>query len=190
MNETQLQELREEIRLSTPAYGTHGFEHIDRVYSTCLLIGGVEKADMETLLPAALLHDVGRGEEDHASVGAEKAKAILRRYEQPDENIEKIAAAISTHSFSGHKPPQTLEAKILSDADKLDALGAIGIYRTAVYSGEHSRPIGEFMAHFDEKLFRLEDLLFTEEAKRIAKSRTRYMIDFVTRLKFELAQKN
>jgi uncharacterized protein len=189
LNEKQLHELREEVRRSTPQFGTHGFEHVERVYDTCLHVGKMEKADFDILLPAALLHDIAREEESHAQAGAEKSKPILRRYGQPEDNIEKIADAISTHSFSGKKPPKTLEAKILSDADKLDALGAIGIYRTAVYSGEHARPVDDFVAHFHDKLLKLEGLLFTDEAKRMARNRTQYMVDFVERLHGELKQK-
>ncbi|HIH88794.1 TPA: HD domain-containing protein [Candidatus Bathyarchaeota archaeon] len=186
MNEKTLAALRQEVRSLMPPHGTHGFEHVERVYVTCQHIGIVEKADLDILLPAALLHDIAREEENHAQTGAEKAKPILYRYGQPEETIEKITAAIATHSFSGKKPPKTLEAKILSDADKLDALGAIGIYRTAVYSGEYTRPIEDFVAHFHEKLLKLEGLLFTDEAKRMAGERTRYMVDFLTQLEKEL----
>jgi uncharacterized protein len=184
----QLSELREEVRRSTPQFGTHGFEHVERVYDTCQHIGKREKANLDVLLPAALLHDISREEENHAQAGAEKAKPILRRYGLTEDTIEEIASVIASHSFSGKKPPKTLEAKILSDADKLDALGAIGIYRTAVYSGEHARPVDDFIAHFHEKLLKLEGLLFTDEAKRMARNRTQYMADFVERLNGELKQ--
>lgn len=188
MDEELLAGLREEVRTQTPPFGTHGFEHVDRVFDTCLHIGLAERADLDVLLPAALLHDIAREEEGHAQAGAEKAKPILRRYGQPEETIEKIAAAISSHSFSGKRPPETLEAKILSDADKLDALGAVGVYRTAEYSGEHERPIEDFVAHFHEKLLKLESLLFTDEAKRMARGRTQYMKDFLAQLEKELRQ--
>ncbi len=190
MNEKTLTALRQEVRSRTPQFGTHGFEHVERVYATCKHIGIVEKADLDILLPAALLHDIARAEENHAEAGAEKAKQILHRYGQPGETIEKITSAIVTHSFSGKKPPKTLEAKILSDADKLDALGAIGIYRTAVYSGEHVRPIEDFVTHFNEKLLKLEGLLFTGEAKRMAEERTQYMIAFLAQLEKELKQRD
>jgi uncharacterized protein len=188
LNEKLLTDLREEVRNLTPQYGTHGFEHVERVYNMCLHIGIVEKAELGILLPAALLHDIARDEESHAQTGAKKAEPILRYYDQSEEAIEGITTAISTHSFSGKKPPKTLEAKILSDADKLDALGAIGTYRTAVYSGEHARSVDDFVAHFHEKLLKLERLLFTDEAKRMAEKRTRYMIDFLEQLSRELKQ--
>jgi uncharacterized protein len=188
MDEEMLARLREEVRMQAPPFGTHGFEHVDRVFDACLHIGLVEKADLDILLPAALLHDIAREEENHAQAGAEKAKPILHRYDQPEKTIEAITAAIASHSFSGKKPPETLEAKILSDADKLDALGAIGVYRTAEYSGEHARPIEDFVAHFHEKLLKLEGLLFTEEANRMARGRTQYMKDFLVQLGKELSQ--
>jgi len=149
----------------------------------------VEKADLSILLPAALLHDIAREEENHAEAGANKAKPILRKYCYSEDNISKITMIMSTHSFSMQKPPGTLEGKILSDADKIDALGAVGIYRTATFSGEHERPIEEFVAHFHEKLLKLEDLLFTAEAKRMAAGRTQYMRNFLNQLDRELSQK-
>jgi uncharacterized protein len=189
LNAKQLSELREEVRHSTPKFGTHGFEHVERVYDTCLHIGKIERANLDVLLPAALLHDIAREEESHAQAGAEKSKPILRRYGLTEETIDEVSAAIASHSFSGKKPPTTLEAKILSDADKLDALGAIGVYRTAVYSGEHARPVDDFIAHFHDKLLKLEGLLFADEAKRMARNRTQYMAEFVERLQGELKQR-
>ncbi len=180
--------LIEEVRKSIPKYGTHGYDHIERVYKMCLHIGQVEKADMRILLSAALLHDISRLEENHAKAGAEKAKLILKRSEYTPDEIRKITNDIMTHSYSGKKLPETLEGKILSDSDKLDALGALGVYRTALYSGEHARPIDDFIAHFKEKLFKLEDLLFTNEAKKIARNRTEYMRRFFKRFNRELRQ--
>ena len=188
MGEENLADMMEEIRKSMSPYGTHGYEHVERVYYTCLHIGRVEKANMKILLPAALLHDFARNEENHAKASAEKARLLLRIYGYSPFEIEKITNAISTHSFSGNKFPEILEGKILSDADKLDALGALGVYRTAVYSGEHARPVNDFIAHFHNKLFKLEGLLFTAEAKRMAKKRTKYMGEFVNRLEKELKQ--
>jgi uncharacterized protein len=188
MEEETLAKIKEEILHSTQPYGTHGYEHIDRVYNTCLHIGMIERADLKILLPAALLHDIAREEKNHAEVGAEKAKLILKRYGYTPIEIEKITDAISTHSFSGNKSPASLEGKILSDADKLDALGALGVYRTAVYSGEHARPIEDFIAHFHDKLSKLERLMFTIEGKKIAKERTKYLTEFVNRLARELKQ--
>jgi uncharacterized protein len=188
LDEEMLNQLREEVRVQTPPNGTHGFEHVERVYETCLHIGHVEDANLEVLLPAALLHDFAREEENHAQAGAEKAGQILRRYGEPEGRVEAVTSAISSHSFSGKKPPETLEAKILSDADKLDALGAIGIYRTAEYSGEHPRPLHDFVAHFYDKLLQLEGLLFTDEARRIANGRTQYMMAYLEQLKRELKQ--
>jgi len=186
---TSLEEMTIEIKQLLPAYGTHGFEHTIRVYKTCIHIGKIEQADQSILLPAALLHDFAREEHNHAEAGAEKAKSILRRYNYTENQIEKISQVISTHSFSAKKTPKTLDAKILSDADKLDALGAIGIYRTATYSGEHVRSIEEFIIHFHEKLLKIIDLLYTDEAKKMAVKRTKYMKKYLTQLAEELIDK-
>ncbi len=180
--------LVEEVKDAFPPFGTHGYEHTERVLRICEHIGRKEGADLSILLPAALLHDIARGEHDHAEVGAQRCRSILSRYGYDVKTIEAISEAVSAHSFSGRKPPKSLEAKILSDADKLDALGAIGVYRTAVYSGEYGRPIDDFVRHFDEKLLKLETLLFTEEAKRMAAERTDYMKGFIEKLGKEIGR--
>ncbi|RLI10695.1 phosphohydrolase, partial [Candidatus Bathyarchaeota archaeon] len=74
----------------------------------------------------------------------------------------------------------------LSDADKLDAMGALGVYRTAMYSAEHGRPVNEFVVHFHEKLLKLRSRMFTPEARRMAESRHRFMFDFLAQLDREL----
>jgi len=167
-------------------HGTHGFEHTQRVYDLCKKLGEQAGADLSILLPAALLHDIGRGEEDHASAGARKARNILAEIGFDEGKTDAVTWAIESHSFSAWRTPASLEAKILSDADKLDAMGALGVYRAGMYSGEHVRPIDEFIGHFHEKLLTLKDLLFTEEAKRLAESRHQYMLDYLRQLEREL----
>ena len=184
--EELLRRLREEVRRTLPEAGTHGYEHTERVYRTALHIGRRVGADLDILLPAALLHDIGRGEDNHAEAGARKAREILERLGVDPNRIEAIVEAIETHSFSGGRKPRTLEAKVLSDADKLDAMGAIGIYRAATYSGEHQRPLEGFVQHFHEKLLRLRELLYTEEAKRMAEERHRFMLRYLEQLRREL----
>ena len=169
-------------------YGTHGFEHTARVTDLCRIIGEKRNADLDVLLPAAILHDIGSGNENHASVGARMAKKELEELNIKAPKIERICNAIATHSFSGGKEPQSHEAKILSDVDKLDALGAIGIYRAAMYSGEHLRSYEEFIDHFHEKLLKLQSIMFTEEARKIAKDRTSYMQSYLLQLDKELKQ--
>ena len=184
--EELLRRLREEVRRTLPEAGTHGYEHTERVYRMALHIGGRVGADLDILLPAALLHDIGRGEDNHAEAGARKAREILEMLGVDPNRIEAIVEAIETHSFSEGREPRTLEAKVLSDADKLDAMGAIGIYRAATYSGEHQRPLEGFVQHFHEKLLRLRELLYTEEAKRMAEERHRFMLRYLEQLRREL----
>ncbi|MCD6479348.1 HD domain-containing protein [Candidatus Bathyarchaeota archaeon] len=181
-----LRNLRKEVRRLLPEGGTHGYEHTERVFRLALHIGQRVNADLGILLPAALLHDIGRGEIDHARAGARRAREILGKVGLKPDRIEAVVEAIETHSFSGGREPRTLEAKVLSDADKLDAMGAIGIYRAATYSGEHQRPIEGFIQHFHEKLLRLRELLYTEEARRMAEERHRFMLQYLEQLEREL----
>ncbi|MCW4049225.1 MAG: HD domain-containing protein [Candidatus Bathyarchaeota archaeon] len=166
--------------------GCHGFEHTERVIKLCEVLGDRLGADMTVLLPAAILHDIGRPNDKHASVGAEKSRQILLEYGYNRDKIGKISNAIISHSFSEGRRTESLEAQILSDADKLDAMGAIGVYRTALYSGELNRPFHEFVDHFHEKLLTLKDLLYTDEAKRIAEERHSYMLTYLEQLDKEL----
>jgi uncharacterized protein len=189
LSEEILRKLREEVSSSLPRQGTHSYEHTERVYRMCLFLGKKAGADESILLPAALLHDIGRGEENHALAGARKAKPILMKLGFSTKMIDKVADAISAHSYSERKIAVSVEAKVLSDADKLDALGAIGIYRAAAYSGEVTRGMDEFTAHFHEKLLGLAELFYTEDAKLIAKNRISFMRAYLDELNQELLQK-
>ena len=186
MDEKMLDAIWVEARKLLPGFGTHGFEHTERVYRACLQIGVRVGADLSILIPAAILHDVGRGAADHALESANIAGRILVSRGYRRDKVEAVVEVISTHSFSGGKAPASLEAKVLSDADKLDAMGALGIYRAAMYSAEHGRPIEALVAHFHEKLLKLKGQLFTKEARRLAESRHRFMLDFLSQLCREL----
>ena len=186
MNE-QLRMIWDIVEKDTPEHGTHGFEHTKRVYELCKGIGEGSDADMSILLPAALLHDIARGEPNHAIAGSKKAYEILIELNYDAVKAEVICAAISTHSFSGEKKPQSLEGKILSDADKLDAMGAVGIYRAAMYSGELLRSQEDFIAHFYDKLLSLRDLMFTDTARALAEERHQYMVEYLEELDKELS---
>jgi len=172
--------------------GTHDFGHVERVYNLCMRIGREEGADLEVLALASLLHDIARpledaGKvEDHALEGAKIAKRFLLSLGYPEEKAEAVAHAIESHRFSKGPEPRTLEAKILSDADKLDAMGAIGVARVFMYSGEHGRGIEASLDHFEEKILRLKDLMHTETAKRIARDRHDFTVQFLERLRREI----
>ncbi len=169
-----------------PPHGTHGLEHTKRVYKTCMALGEALGADMSILLPAVLLHDIVRDGGDHASASSDKAREILRDLDYPERLIENVSKTIGAHSFSAGRMPESLEAKILSDADKLDAMGALGVYRAAMYSAENRRPFEDYIAHFTEKLLTLRELMFTEEARSLAESRHRFLLEYLGQIEDEL----
>ena len=169
-----------------PPHGTHGLEHTMRVYRTCIALGKALGADMPILLPAVLLHDIVRDGEDHALASSIKAGEILRDLGYTERTIEEISKTIGAHSFSAGRMPESLEAKILSDADKLDAMGALGVYRAAMYSEENGRPLEDFVAHFSEKLLTLRDMIFTDVARRLAESRHGFLLVYLEQIEDEL----
>ncbi|WP_297418298.1 HD domain-containing protein [Thermococcus sp.] len=183
---------REYVRHFFERDGTHGFSHVERVFNLCLHIGKEEGADLEVLALASLLHDVARplessGKvEDHAVEGARIARHFLRSLGYPEEKVEAVAHAIEAHRFSRGPEPETLEAKILSDADKLDAIGAIGVARVFMYSGEHGRSIEDSLRHFEEKILKLKGLMYTKTARGIADGRHRFTVEFIERIMREI----
>jgi len=191
------------------ARGSHDWDHTERVYNFCLRIGKKENADMEILKLAAILHDIGREEEDrlngkicHAEKGAILAKKLLEKYNIKKEKIEKIYHCIKCHRFRGNNIPKAKEAKILFDADKLDSIGAVGIGRTFLFAGEigarlHNKDvdvekikpytIGDTAyREFTLTLRKIKDRMLTKEGKRIAKERHKFMVDFFNRLDKEV----
>ncbi len=186
LSQIPFERLKEESSKRQQPYGSHGYEHTERVYNLCLYLGKVLNADQTILLPAAILHDICRGEENHAEAGAATAALILKKFGFDENKIQRIQKVIISHSFTAGETPENLEAKILSDADKLDALGALGIYRTAAFSGEYPRPITDYIEHFHNKLMKLDSLLNTSEAKQIAIERKKFMMLYLTHLDREL----
>ncbi|MEO0912680.1 MAG: HD domain-containing protein [Pseudomonadota bacterium] len=177
----------------------HDLGHIRRVWRMAERIARVERAEVDwrVLLAATIFHDCVSLPKDapdghlSSAYAAEKAVAYLRKSGIPQDRLARIAHAIVAHSFSGGVVPESPEAKILSDADKLDALGAIGIARLFAVSGALGRPLydaedptaqnrpldGRAFAldHFETKLFRLPSLMHTREGRRIAEVRMRRM---------------
>jgi len=190
------------------ARGSHDWDHTQRVHRLCLRIGRKEKADLRVLELAALLHDVGRGEEDrsngricHGRAGAALARGILERHGLDRASVRAVVHCIRTHRFRKRAVPRTLEARILFDADKLDSIGAVGVGRAFLFAGEvgarlHDKAIDvrktkpytrEDTAYREYlvKLGRVKDRMTTREGKRIAVERHRFMAAFFDRLNKE-----
>ena len=186
--------IRNHARTIMSAGGSHGFDHVGRVTSLCMRIGREEGADMAILIPAALLHDIARPLEKeqgipHEMEGARMAEEFLASIGYDASAIPAIAAAIRTHRFRSEEKPVSREARILSDADKLDALGAVGIARTFMRAGEHGTLITDGIEHFHEKLLRLHGLMYTETARQIAHERHAFLSQFLNRLAEEMADR-
>ena len=162
--------------------GGHDTAHSLRVYKNALEIAGNEPGcDMTVVSLAALLHDV----DDHKLFdheNNENAREFLSNSGVSNEKIEEICSVINSVSFSKNrgKKPETLEGKIVQDADRLDAMGAIGIARTFAFGGEHGRSIEESVMHFHEKLLLLKDEMNTESARKIAESRHAFLEEFLS----------
>jgi uncharacterized protein len=192
----------------------HDFQHIIRVYKNAEMISKQEESvDLDIVLAAALLHDLvvyPKGSSktiNSADDSAEIAKKILLEYKNyPREKIEKVADAIRTHSYSKRLVPETLEGKILQDADRLDAIGAIGIARTFSVGGSENRslynPTDPFceserqlddtqwtLDHIKKKLMILKNSMHTKTAKKIAEERTEFMELFLNQLRKEIPPK-
>jgi len=188
MNELELNRLWEAAQNILPRSGSHGIEHTRRVYKICLLLGNRLGANLEVLLPAAILHDIGRRREvaNHTDESARLSEKMLGELTFEEQRIKRITEAIRAHSFSGDQRPDSLEAEILSDADKLDGLGAMGVYRAAAYASEEDRNIGDFINHFHEKLLKLPGLLYTEPAREMALQRKEFMVRYLKQIDREL----
>lgn len=129
---------------------SHSFSHVQRVTNLALNIGKKEGADMEILEIASLLHDIGRKNQDnglvsdHAEEGAKIARGILEKLNYPNIKIDRVCHCILTHRWQINGKPKTIEAKILQDADRLDALGAVDVARvlaSSFQSKQYRRPV-------------------------------------------------
>ena len=187
----------------------HDLDHTLRVYRTANLLAEQEGTDRELVSLIALLHDVDDVKLfPESNPGLEHAVSFLRTHAVSADRIAEICAAIRQISFAGKDSvtPDTLEGKCVQDADRLDALGAVGIARAFAYGGAHHRKMydpavlprmemsGEeyrqyggstTINHFHEKLLLLEDLMNTSAAKRIAAERTAYMHGFLEEFRKE-----
>jgi len=203
----------------------HGMDHIMRVYNMCLALAKSEKVDLEVLKAAALLHDIGgpremkdpSGKTDHAIESAKMAKPILQKLGFPEKKIKHIQNCIVSHRYRSDNQPETIEAKILFDSDKLDALGAIGVARTLAWVGKNKAfiyrkvnikkyakenltggkvngRVKDKTKHspqmgFETKQKFIPGKLYTKKAKQIGKERLKFTKAFLDRLEREVLAK-
>ncbi|MHA1199979.1 MAG: HD domain-containing protein [Candidatus Heimdallarchaeaceae archaeon] len=161
----------------------HSLEHTLRVVNNCLFLSEKLDAYVDVVVLAAIFHDIGRPVESktgrcHAEVGAEQAEQFLNQ-EGLTELIKDVSDAIKSHRFSKNIEPTTLEAKILQDADTLDALGATGLYRTLGFSFERGLDLDESIEHFHDKLLKLSSRMHFSESNKLAKEKEKILYDFV-----------
>ena len=171
--------------------GGHDYEHTLRVYNLCMKLAKLEGGEVDVLKAASLLHDIARPLEltagvSHAIKSAEIAEQILRQTDFPEIKIEKVCRVIRTHRFTEGIEARELEEKILRDADRLDAMGAIGIARAFMFGGKNGRSLEETIKHFQEKLLVLKEKMYTENAKKISIERHKFMEQFLDKLQKEL----
>ena len=187
----------------------HDFYHIKRVYKNAKIIGRHERPNMDILLPAVLLHDLvmhpkgSAKSSKSADESADLAEDILQSYGYPQDEITQICYCIRMHSYSKKFVPASIEGKILQDADRLDALGAIGIARTFSVGGSENRKLYNAndpfyrtirevddiqwtLDHFQTKLLKLEYSMHTKMGKKMAQERTSFMLLFIRQLQKEI----
>ncbi|EGQ8161468.1 HD domain-containing protein [Vibrio parahaemolyticus] len=186
----------------------HDIEHVKRVVKTAKQLCDEENADIAIVLPAAYLHDCFTYPKDHpnrkqsSAIAAKKAIAYLESIQYPQHYHDAIAHAIEAHSFSANIRPNTLEAQIVQYADRLDALGAIGVTRCIqvsthfnaqlyndndMFAKERELNDKQFTVdHFQTKLFKIVDTMNTESAKLEANKRKAFMQTYLKQLHDEV----
>ena len=157
----------------------HGLPHVRRVLNWAMRISRREKLKLskQSLLLAVYLHDTGRFVgEPHAYYSAVIAEYLLKELKCPDSLLDEVLSAISAHSYSYAKAsgvePKSDLGRVLSDADKLDALGIVGFLRVFIYGEREHRDLVFSVQHFYEKIFYLKDLLYYTYSKRVAEKLT------------------
>ena len=196
------------------ASACHDWTHVDRVRNLACTIGKKEGADIRIIEAAALLHDIGRKAEFackgenadgtrfcHAQEGAKETQKILVKLGVDEKNIAQIAHCVVSHRYRNNYKPETLEAKILFDADKLDSIGAVGIARdfvfvghfnTIMYTGNEMELIkngknldytkqDSGVLEYEKKLKYIKDKMLTKTGKEIARERHEFMTQFFER---------
>jgi len=206
--EPRFEQFIEHVMEETPD-PAHDREHVRRVVANARRLAAAEGADPAVVIPAAWLHDcvIVPKHSEHRSrasqMAAERAGAFLHKIGYPAEHIPAIEHAIAAHSFSAGIPPQTREAQVVQDADRLDALGAIGIARTLLLGGAMGKPLYDrdeplpvgrtpddkdnVIDHFYVKLLGLAATMHTAAARQEGERRTRLMQDYLQALAREVS---
>lgn len=201
INEQFYRELIDKIQPYFIKGGSHSFDHTERVLNLAVKMAKKEKADLDIVKTAVLLHDVARWKEEkkeigcHAEHGAEIAENILKEMNFPEEKIKKVVHAIKVHRHSKGLKAETKEAEILQDADRLDALGAITVGRMFSTGGELNRPMHNPKIPFDDgsyefytstmhgfhhRILKIKPETFhTSFAKKLAKNRYKFVEKFL-----------
>lgn len=184
----------EKYMLSCMSDSSHDPQHVYRVLYTALRLARTADVDPDILIASCLLHDIGREaqfkypEVCHAREGAKMAESFLLGIGWSAQRARRVSDCIRTHRFRSGDPPQSVEAKILFDSDKLEAAGALGIARTLVYQGQVGHPLytangseicpgnkktdpASFYREYNIKLKKIYSLFYTDEARRIAEAR-------------------
>lgn len=206
----KIYDLLEKYMLECMNDSAHDKEHIYRVLYVALDIAGYETdVDYDVLISACLLHDIGRKEQFdnpklcHAIAGSEKAYKFLIAEGMNSKYAEKVKACIRAHRFRSESQPESIEAKILFDADKVDITGTLGIARTLLYNGHISEPLYSLTpdghvsdgtadnspSFFQEYKYKLESLytkFYTKRGAEIAAERQAAAIDFYNNMLHEV----
>lgn len=168
-----------------------GLDHAERILQIVEDIGQREDADLDILRVAALLHDIGVpvNKERHYEIGALMARGILSQLGFTEDEIEPIAHVIEAHSRYGGPDPQTLEGKILQDADAVEYVGATGLARAiarGLESGAYSGDLSELPALIDGLIERIDGTLHTERGQALVRDRIAYLRAFQEQLQAEI----
>jgi uncharacterized protein len=171
----------------SPLEGTaHSYEHVDRVVKIAILLAKKEKADIELVQVGAILHDVGRCVgQPHNETGAKLASEILNKVHYPPQKTQKIARIVLLHDVDSKNKLNSLEEKIVWDADKIDLLGALGIARGFHWCGKQSFNSAVKLAF--ETYTPIYDMLNTKSARELAEKRNKETMSFLSALEKELS---
>lgn len=194
---------------SSTGDAAHDLEHVARVVATARRLARAEAAPIDVVIPAAWLHDCVHVPKDSplrpqgSRLAAAEAVRLLASWDYPAALLPEVQHAIEAHSFSAGIAPRTIAAKVVQDADRLDALGAVGLARCLMLGGAMGRPLyvpddpfcahrtpddaASCVDHFYTKLFRLAETMQTTEGRAEAERRTAVLTAFTTQLRKEIA---